>query len=465
MSLRVTLLGAFTYALILVLIALLLPLTLNISRRVDAEIKAESLGQVSLIATTAGDELNREGRLRELVERSGEALGGRVIVTDAGGAIVADSAGTGLEGVDYGDRPEIAEALAGRNSQGRRDSTSLGEEILFTAAPIIENGRTVGAVRATQSVDAVNDSVRGDVLVLIGAGAVALLFGIGVAWVLAGTLTRPLESLTATARRVAGGDLDARAPERGSREQREVAAAFNEMTSRLQGALEAQREFVANASHQLRTPLTGLRLRLEAATAESSDAGIRDELVAADEEVERLAGLLGNLLVLAGEGQEPPEAEPVDLERKAVNAGERWRPEAQAGGHEIRLAGEPHVRVMASPDDVGIVLDNLIENALKYSPAGGEVLVEWGRRRGFGFVRVSDEGPGLGPGEHERVLDRFVRGSGAEKSGTGLGLAIVSTLSRRWSGGVELRNRENGGLCAEVTLPLPALNLPGSSLD
>src|SRR5918996_86083 len=214
MSLRVTLLGAFTYALLVVLIALLLPLALNISRRVDAEIKAESVGQVSLIATTAGDEIDRPGRLRELVDRSASALGGRVIVTDANGAIVADSAGRGLEGADYGDRPEVAEALAGRTSQGRRDSELLGEEILFTAVPVVENGETVGAVRATQSVAAVNESVRNDVLVLIAAGGVALMFGVGVAWVLAGSLTRPLESLTATPRRVAGGNLHARAPER-----------------------------------------------------------------------------------------------------------------------------------------------------------------------------------------------------------------------------------------------------------
>src|SRR5919107_2374422 len=210
MSLRVTLLGAFTYALILVLVALLLPLALNISRRVDAEIKAESSGQVSLIATSAADQIENPTALRNVVDRSATALGGRVIVTDASGAIVADSAGPGLEGVDYSDRPEVASALEGQTSQGRRDSESLGEELLFTASPVINRGRTVGAVRATQSVAAVDESVREDILVLVAAGVVSLLFGVGVAWVLASTLTRPLESLTATARRVAGGGLNAR---------------------------------------------------------------------------------------------------------------------------------------------------------------------------------------------------------------------------------------------------------------
>jgi two-component system, OmpR family, sensor kinase len=463
-SLRVTLLGAFTYALILVLVALLLPLALNISRRVDAEIKAESSGQVSLIATSASDEIGNPPALRDLVDRSADALGGRVIVTDSTGAIVADSAGPGLEGDDYSDRPEIQTALDGQTSQGRRESESLGEELLFTSSPVINDGRTVGAVRATQSVDAVNDSVREDILVLIAAGAVALLFGVGVAWVIAGTLTRPLESLTSAARRVADGDLDARAPVRGSREQRQVAATFNEMTGRLQGVLEAQRDFVANASHQLRTPLTGLRLRLEAAGDASHDPAVREELAAAEDEVERLAGLLTNLLVLAREGQEAPDPEPVDLERKAVDARERWEAEARASDHRLRLDGPAGVRVMASPADVGIVLDNLIENAMKYSPPGGEVLVEWGAGNGAGFLRVSDEGPGLEQGEHEQVLDRFVRGAGTAEPGTGLGLAIVSALARRWAGDVELRNREPRGLCAEVTLPLPSPNPTASTL-
>ena len=112
----------------------------------------------------------------------------------------------------------------------------------------------------TQGVDAVQREVRNDVIALIGVGMVALLLGLAVAWFLAGSLAKPLRGLAAAARRVSGGDLDARAQVEGSAEQREVAAAFNEMTARLSHSLRAQREFVANASHQLRTPLTGLSL-------------------------------------------------------------------------------------------------------------------------------------------------------------------------------------------------------------
>jgi signal transduction histidine kinase len=466
-SLRARLLAAFAYVLILVIVALEVPLALNLSRRVDAEVKSEAQGQAQLLAASAAGRLDNPGELDRLVSGAQDQVGGRVIVVGPRGRLLADSAGGGLRATSYADRPEIVQALGGNTAQGTRHSDTLRTDVLYTAVPVLEEGRTTGAVRVTQDVDSVQHEVRKDVLALIGVGVIALLLGLGVAWLLAGSLARPLLGLAGAARRVAGGDLDARAEVEGSSEQREVASAFNDMTGRLARALRAQREFVANASHQLRTPLTGLRLRIEAAALKAKDPAVEGELNAAERETERLAQLLSELLTLA-RGAERPAAEPIALDDAVAAAGERWEGPAESSGHELRLrGGDRDVTVAASRDDLAAILDNLIENALNYSPPGTAVTVEWDAADGRARLAVLDEGPGIDAGEADLVFDRFYRGAASRggAAGTGLGLSVVEAMARRWGGDATIGNRPEGGARAEVSLPLHALPKLEPELD
>ena len=454
MSLRVRLVVAFAYVLLLVVVALEVPLALNLSKRVDAEIRSEAESQAQLVAAGASGRLEDERQLKELVDSSAESLSGRVIVVDEDGDPLADSARPVARDASFASRPEIQSALAGTSTQGERHSDTLDADVLYTAVPVIADGEVGGAVRVTQSVDAVDSEVRGDVLALIGVGVLALLLGVVVAWLLAGSLAKPLRRLALTARRVAGGDLDARASEEGSAEQREVAAAFNDMTGRLASSLRGQREFVANASHQLRTPLTGLRLRLESASLKSRDPEVERELHAAERETERLARLLTELLRLAGEGERRP-AQPIDVADAVRAAHERWENPAEQSGHELRVEPGPDATVHASGEDVAAILDNLTENALNYSPAGTTVTLGWARDGDDVRIEVLDEGAGIDPDEAERVFQRFYRGSASHggAAGSGLGLSVVEQLAERWGGGVSLTNRPEGGARAEVSLP------------
>jgi signal transduction histidine kinase len=302
----------------------------------------------------------------------------------------------------------------------------------------------------TQSVAEVQERQRRNVLVVVGVGLVALVFGLALAWVLAGSLAEPLRALARTARRVEEGELDARAEVTGAREQQEVALAFNDMTERLAAAIASQREFVGNASHQLRTPLTGIRLRLEAAGLKTGEPEVARELEMAEAEVERLTRLLNALLTLAREGDRPALRAPVSLRRASEEALERWLPRADASGHVLELDGEDDAVVHAAEEDLAIVLDNLIENALVYSPPGTRVTIEW---RPDGRLAVLDEGRGIQPGDERRLFDRFQRGR-TDRAGSGLGLAIVETLARRWGGSATIRNRASGGARAEVVLPV-----------
>jgi signal transduction histidine kinase len=434
MSLRLRLMAAFAYVLILVLGAIEVPFALSIRSRIDSEVRAQAVNEAHLIAASASGRMDDPDALDRLAARAAEDLGARVIVVDGAGRLAADSAGPGLRGSSYASREEIDAVLAtGRAVQGKRRSETIGETLLYTAVPVIDEGRRSGAVRVTQSTAAIDDRVRRDVRALAAIGAAALLFGLALAWVLAGSLARPLRGLAAAARRAGSGDLDARAELSGPAEQRDVAAAFNQMVARLGTVLAAQREFVGNASHQLRTPLTGLRLRLEAASLRAADPALERELAEAEHETVRLAKLLDGLLMLAREGESTVPARPVDLASAASAAADRWL----AHGREIAVAGEGRPAALASEGDLATILDSLVENALLYTTPDSEISIEWGGGDAFAFVAVLDRGPGIAEGEEEAVFERFRRGSAGlgVTPGTGLGLAIARTLAAGGRGG------------------------------
>jgi signal transduction histidine kinase len=222
------------------------------------------------------------------------------------------------------------------------------------------------------------------------------------------------------------------------------------MTARLVRLLEGQRQFVADASHQLRTPLAALRLRLEDARATDAGPEAAEQLDYAMDELDRLSRTIDELLMLsdAGEADRPPEA--VDLGEAAAGALERWQPYANAGGVDLTLEqpSAGHV-VRATPVDVARILDALIENAVRYTAPDSRVTIAVEGAA----VEVRDQGPGLADDELERVFERFHRGrAGAGVTGSGLGLPIARALARRWQGEVTIENGRRGGAVARATL-------------
>ncbi|HET9120052.1 MAG TPA: ATP-binding protein [Solirubrobacterales bacterium] len=455
MSLRARLLAAFAYTLLVVIVALEVPLSINVSDRVNAEVEADSAAQAQVAAANVADQMRRPERVQQLATQAAANLDGLVFVIDGSGIQIASSEGTG-DGAPTDD-PIAREALRGNIAQGRHHE---GRDVLSTAVPIVRNGRTIGALEVEQSLDAVHSQVRQDVLALIGVGLLALILGLGVAWILAGSIARPLRSLGEAARRRAAGDSEARAPVRGSSEQVEVAEEFNEMADRLDAVLESQRAFVADASHQLRTPLTGLRLRLEAAGVKTDDGAVHRELEAAERESTRLEGLVSDLLELASTEQ-PAEEETADLTRAARDAIERWRGPADESGHGIRLDDLGGGVVRAGDTELAAIFDNLIENGLKYSPRGSTVTVETDRVDGSGMIGVVSESGPIDPELSRRAFERFYRGSG-RREGTGLGLPIVAALAHRRGGTARIQNADGGLVRAEVRLPGETLPTPNS---
>ncbi len=453
MRLRTGLLAALAYVVLLAIVALGVPLASSLSARVNDEVRSQALGQADLVAATAADMLSgaRRSELAALTRTAEASVHGRVLVVDRSGIVLADSAGPAQLGASYALRPEIRSALAGHQAQGQRPSRTLGEEILATAVPIIRNRAPVGAVRVTQSVAAVHAAVRRVELGLALIGAIVLALGLAVGAVIAGQIARPLGRLERVARRVAGGDLSARATIEGTREQRSLGESFNEMTDRVQRLLDSQRAFVADASHQLRTPLTGLRLRIEEARAIGVNPSAAVELDAGAAEVDRLAQIVEELLVLSRAGERELPGESLDLRSVIERALVRWR--AAAAEREIALENGELLggAVWCAAADADRALDVLVENALCYAPRGSRVTLAGTPGR----VEVRDRGPGLAAEDGESIFERFHRGSAgrAGPAGSGLGLAIARELAREWGGEVTLRNREGGGAIATLTLP------------
>jgi signal transduction histidine kinase len=307
-----------------------------------------------------------------------------------------------------------------------------------------------GAVRLTYPTSTVDARIRRYWLVLLAIAGVVNAAATLAGLLLARSITRPLRRVEEAAEAVGQGDLTVRAPAEGPQEVRDLAHAFNETAAKLEGLLDSQEAFVADASHQLRTPLTALRLRLENLEPDVDEAG-RESLEGAVAEVERLSGLVGGLLALARSESSDEPAGPLDLSEVVASRADAWGPLAEEREVRLDTATDGPVLARAAPERLEQVVDNLLSNALDVAPPGSRIHLEARRDDGWIELHVVDEGPGLTAEERERAFDRFWRG-GAGTEGSGLGLAIVQRLVAVDDGQVELRAARPHGIDAVVRL-------------
>jgi len=456
MRLRTRLILAFTYILTTIIVALTVPLALNLRDRTYAELEGETLRNGQILAGIIGESnVDDADAIRVIWRQAGLADAvERLVVVDERGLVTFDSSRDDPPGTPFAtpERPEIVRALDPVRPEPtavRRFSDELGRSIMVAAAPIIDE-EVVGAVRLTRQIDEVEAAVRRTTIGLVVVGVAGLVAGIVIAFGLAGSLARPMQRLADTAIRLGRGDLQARAGDvAGGREIQDLAGSFDEMADRLERTVRAQREFVANASHQLRTPLTGMKLRLESAIAETDDADQRARLAAADREVDRLSEIVDRLLGAAREIEEGAITR-TDLDDASRRAIERWQ--ARAAQLEVTLsvlpvanhdAGATLDDAQANPADVDQILDNLIDNAITYAP--GPIELTTRSNHTHVELEVRDRGPGIPAEERERVAERFFRGRGAPSGGSGLGLAIARELAEKWGGSLTVEQPDGEG--------------------
>lgn len=456
---------------LLVLLVLEVPLAVAYRDRARDQLTSGLERDAFVLAAFGEDAIQGSGNvdLPQLAENYQSRTGGRVVIVDADGTAVADSDPLDSATHAFGSRPEFQAALANEVTTGRRHSDSLGTELLYVAVPITSGGDVYGAIRISFSTAQVEARIHRYWLALIGIGLVSLAAAGLVAEIVFRWVTRPLLALRDTAGRLGSGDLTTRAPTGGGpAEVQELAESFNTMAGRLDELVQAQRAFVADASHQLRTPLTALRLRLENLEQEISDDEAIGDLAAATAETRRLSRLVDGLLTLARADQPATGADrqDVDLGEALQERIDSWRPVAEE--FELSLIGDvPRIEARTNPDRLAQVVDNLLANAVDASSPGDELRVRVTRSadRRWVEVHVVDQGSGLPPDQRRRAFDRFWRADPSSTvgpdddgrlGGTGLGLAIVRQLVVADGGEVELTEAAGGGIDAVVRLrPAP----------
>lgn len=447
-----------TYLLLaaVVLVALEVPLGIVNERSQRRDLQQRVERDAVALAALVEDTLQAgaapgDATLQRIVDGYTAETGARVVVVGPGGTAVADSSDEFPPGRDFSTRPEIAAALAGDVASGTRRSDTLGTDLLYVAVPVASGGEIHGAVRASVPTSRLDSLVRRYWLIL-GAVALVVLGAVAVAglW-LARWVSRPLTDLRDATRRAEAGDLTVRADAaEGPDEVREVAAAFNDRVGRLDQLVGTQEQFVADASHQLRSPLTALRLRIEN-LQHGADPDTAEDLEGAIAEVDRLSRLVNGLLALARAERRAHERTPQDVGGLVRERAEAWR--AAAGERGVALeweAADGQVAALA-PGALEQVLDNLVANALAVAPEGSAVTLAARRDGGAIEVTVTDAGPGMTAEQREHAFDRFWRGR-QDPAGSGLGLAIVRSLVEADDGAVRLEGAPGGGLRVVVTL-------------
>jgi len=390
------------------------------------------------------------GRFEAVLEYGPEHHDG---VISASSAAILRERIAGTQATAYVIAPSVVHPLAA-------GVDGAGGETLVADGPDDDTAIDEATIPRRDIVTFLRDSLERRAAALIGSASLALVLSAALALLLARLIARPVESVTKAATRVADGDLSVRIPLQRAgvtaSETSRLAQSFNAMADSLERSERTRKDMVADVAHELRTPLTVMRGRLEAMEdgVTPLDLGEVRDLHA---QVLVLTRLVEDLrtLSLADAGQLSLQMQRVDLSALARSVVSAHTVRARERDVALTVTATAEVITMGDPDRLTQVMVNLLDNALRHTPAGGSVELHVGGDADGTVIEVRDSGPGIPPGEEQRIFDRFVRTDSSRArsgGGTGLGLAIVNTIVALHDGTVRAWNSSSGGAVFTVRL-------------
>lgn len=374
---------------------------------------------------------------------------------DARGGLIASSASTDNRSLSDDLRVVLSGGMVSKIVAGR----------LYTAVPVIHEGRSIlGVIQVDSSLDSINARLSARWLALIGATGATLLFAFVIALWLAAQLTHPLSELRSVAQQMSEGQLDARV-EIGDtvKELASLGSMFNHMAERIETMMQEQRDFVANASHELRSPLSAIKLRAEA-LADQTVNGERARHYATEinEEVSQLAQLVHDLLQLsrAESGTFLAPEQPICVVDELYTCIRAVQPRlAQKHQQFDTQLSDDIPDLYIHPNDLCIMVGNLLDNAIKYTPEGGKISLSATWNDCLLEIAIRDTGEGIPPEDLPRISERFFRVDRAHTRnipGVGLGLALVAAIVRQYNGVLRIMSSGIPGQGTQAYLQLSA---------
>lgn len=439
----------------LIVVGLEVPLGLLQQRSEQHQALAQLEHDAEVLAVVVDADMHRHDipHVDALAQSAARRLGGNVEIVDALGQVLVSTRPAADVTTEDAD---IRAVLRGQGRVSSRIAGPAGAHMISVAVTVHPGLVPQGAIRVTVPSTVIDRRVHQVWLILATVGLFALIAAALIAVALARWISRPVRALEQATRRLAD-DATSASPvctTGGPPELRRLGATFVATAERLRGLIASQRSFIGHASHQLKTPLAALRLRLENLEPDIAPAGNKN-LQAALVETDRLAQMVEALLVMARCEQTTLPRERVDLHSAVAQRICFWTPLATRRAVQLTASG-PAAHVWTVSTAVDQILDNLLSNALRATPPGGTVAVSWQPMTGGEptiRIQVADEGPGLSAEQCVRAMDPFWRAPGSGNDGTGLGLSLVRKLAEASGGHARLRPRPTTGLDAIVSLP------------